>query len=222
MTIKEAIHRNRDENSFTSRLFEASLIPKISSSGEELKRFCETLNAASKRCKGIVDKQSNNKVVLLNIPKGIKYVDSMLFLEATDWYAAYGKPAPNRTEFDAVVILQDTSDYIGLVFEVKCFQSIDPEEIERQHDILEKMEGIIADHEEKEINFSHILLISEHLLTSERSILSQKTELNSTISIITWNDLKCFIPENRISQKDLENYKTISNDGIGSNLWSLV
>jgi len=223
MDIEEILHRNRDENSFTSRLFESYIIPHLKENNENAKRFIISLKKGFKGCKDILDKKGENCAETINIPEDFEYIDSMLFVEAIDLFSALGKCAEDKTEFDAMVVYRKETERFVLTFEVKCFQSLDEEELLRQKKRLEELTKIY-EQENKKVSFIHIILISEHLLNSKTNFFRlTKRNNNLKIALITWRDIKAYIPQNRICDKDLSNYKTISkSNGLGKNIWKLT
>ena len=187
--ITEAIHYNRDENSFTARLFER-MAKRFESEPNYFREFIERIKDSTK---------CNYKITWQNL----LYCDSMLFLENYDLYSycinQIGEENTNlqnikvdKTEFDFVIVAKDgNKNDILIVFEVKCFSNLDKEEIERQNKWLE-----IYKNAKLFNNYYHIALISYENF-NRGSIIKQLGNINN-FSIITWEDIKGFIEPNRI------------------------
>ena len=211
--IDKIIHYNRDENSFTARLFEKLVIKfEDSENDKTFKSFTKTLSHAC----GLKDKEK--ECALLT---ELSYVDSMLFLENWDIYG-YCKNHDiaidldenniDKTEFDFVIIGKTKDNkFILIAFEVKCFTDLKFKEIERQNKLLEiyKKANLFSD-------FFHFALISYE--NKKNGDIPEET-LNAKFhnySIITWDDIKDkFIDYTRIKKEIEFNclYKKIHIDG---------
>jgi hypothetical protein len=190
--IEEALHYNRDENSFTARFFER-LFPIFKSDKNIFHEFLKTVYKKSH------SNAVEHKINIKNIPdiQILKYSDSMLFLESHDFYSYYKKEwvdyKSNRVEFDCVIVGNDSQNgkYL-IVFEVKCFTDLKYLEIQKQNAILDyyKKLGIITD-------YAHLALISYENLIRGKNIKYLFKDVNN-FGVISWEDLKEYFDDDRI------------------------
>jgi len=138
MSFREAIHRNRDENSFTSRLFEYSLFRSFSENNSIFEKFTIMLKESSKKNRNkILQKFHSTSVKEWINNEEFEYIDGMLFVEVYDLYNYYKKNIGlfnqsyrsekqlDKTEFDCVIICKDSREKEHLiVFEVKWMQNL--------------------------------------------------------------------------------------------------
>jgi len=172
------IHYNRDENSFTARLFESYLFPYWHNNKSEFNSFVQALKVANFKSQSILNnkfKRTDNQAYCKSISnESYSFVDGMLFLENLDIYAyckandiRVGLSPQNidKTEFDCVIVAE-TKDgcEVLFVFEIKCFSNFKKDEIIRQIQILNhfKHAGLFKE-------FYHFSIISEENFSSSLS-----------------------------------------------------
>lgn len=220
--MNKIIHFNRDENSFTARFFER-LIYQFEKTNSEFIRFINTVK----------EKANSNRIFLKNyslteIPElKLKYEDGIEFLENIDLYSycksngievEIDEENIDKTEFDFVITaVNEDGKSVFLIFEIKCFSDLDRYEIERQNCFLQKYKGRIF------YDFYHFALISYE--NFERGSIPKET-FNNTVnfSIISWEDVKCFLDEKRFI-KNIEFgglFRTIHLNGRGENKRYLI
>jgi hypothetical protein len=217
MKIEEILHRNRDENSFTARLFEGILFPNWKNNPKTFAGFIDLIN--NKSCENlsfIVNKGKKTFIKKSNLPITLEYMDSRLFMEHVDICAALEKDYEDKTEFDTFILSKDENNNIhAIIFEVKCYSDLNSEEIERQNKIL-------YDYKEKKLfyEFHHFALISYDNLINQRVAFSKNIDLFNGLYLVTWEDLKGFLfnVNERFSNADFILPKKISkNCELGPN-----
>lgn len=160
------IHFNRDENSYTARLFESYLFPYWHTHKKEFSTFVQSLKTADSKSQAALSKKFKSNPQQYKLDDSYSFVDGMLFLENLDVYAycQTNNKAVNldsntidKTEFDCVIVAEDNDqNEILFVFEIKCFTNLKKEEVDRQNKILKcfKRAGLYKE-------FYHFSLISE-------------------------------------------------------------
>jgi hypothetical protein len=90
--IEKALFYNRDENSFTARLFEGILFPKFYNRNDEFVDFIKTINNANKRCRDIIKQKAEENVVAtfsipieLNLREGCFSWSVLIFIRPQAW-----------------------------------------------------------------------------------------------------------------------------------------
>jgi hypothetical protein len=228
MKIEDALFLNRDENSFTARLFEGSIFPACYRELDASQRiffpqFIQRINKGLQRC------SSYSKLLAANIPDSLEFKEGMLFVECIDLFAANQKACDDKTEFDAIIAAYDEVNQknVLLVFEVKCFSDLNCSEIIRQQKRLEELTTIFENLPDNQgFEYYHIALIAEDNLKHATKLYAQLSDAYSNksinnFSIITWEDLLGDIPEsdylmrNRIKTISRSLSRTISG-GVGS------
>lgn len=185
--IQEAIFLNRDENSFTARLFEGILFPLFYKDNIEFEKFVKILNVANSRSREVILKKTNENIVSdIPLPNDLNFKQGMLFVECVDLFSACGKGSNDKTEFDVVIVAENShAKSFVIVIEVKCYSNMQIEEIKRQQKLLTDLM--------KEYDFSdffHIALISEDNLKNAKSVFKKdRALLNKDIFVISWQDL---------------------------------
>jgi hypothetical protein len=208
MEIEKALFRNRDENSFTARLFEGYVFPECYNEKDTKSKtffpdLIQRINNGIDRCGGIIKgKLECNELTEFQsskIPIDLEFIDGMLFVECVDLFAALGKGSEDKTEFDAIVVAKNNYDEkrILLVFEIKCFSDLQYEEIERQQDRLNELKKLYQD-----FDYFHVALISEDNLKNAKNIfLKFRDKITDkpikNLSIISWQDILKDLPENK-------------------------
>jgi hypothetical protein len=191
MKIEEALFRNRDENSFTARLFEGYVFPKCYDEKDKKSKtffrdLIQRINNGTDRC------EEFSKLKPLNIPSDdLEFIDGMLFVECIDLFAANKGKSKDKTEFDAIIIAKNKNDEkkILLIFEIKCYSDLTCKEIKRQQARLNALEKLYQD-----FNYFHIALISEDNLTHAGMVYQKigtavtKIQINN-FAIISWKDI---------------------------------
>jgi hypothetical protein len=221
--IESAIHFNRDENSFTARLFER-LILKFETDNNLFNSFLSSIEGAA-----IKNKQTlkNDSLQPPSFPQ-LSYKDSMPFLENLDLYSfcknngleiEISQDKVDKTEFDFVIIAEgELKDQVVIVFEVKCFTDLRQDEIVRQNNLLSKYCNA-----KLFPNFYHIALISNENIVRGR-ITKEAFPDVVNFSIISWDDIKSFIDYKRI-KKEIELSqlkKTVHLDGTSETKRCLI
>ncbi len=237
--FSEVIHHNRDENSFTARLFEYILFPlwfkeKESCVTASFDKFINILQDSSERNYNVIqNKYPDTNIKTWKYKDQLFFKDAMLFLEVLDinhYCKTYKIEKVNteksdRTEFDCVVLCEDKNrnEHI-IVFEVKCYTDLKCEEICRQNKILIKYDKILYD------GFHHFALISYDNLHNAVKMFDgrhfMKCPNNHVIQnglyIVTWDDFKKYMKPPRFSDTDVKLYKKVSRNGNGSSKRHLV
>ncbi|MEH7076952.1 hypothetical protein [Neobacillus drentensis] len=228
MDCSNFLHWNRDENSFTARLFEGILFPLFKQSDEAFQDFLNTLvEKSADNLKFIQGKFPDTNIIgwkKIEIPF---FKDGMLFLECVDVYSyiknefinqvknedlfqdLLPKEWDNKTEFDCVILCEDKKHNKHLiVFEVKCYTDLKEKEINRQHDWLEKFKeiGLIDE-------YHHFGLISYSNLHNATGIFIREN-FKYGFSILSWEDLRLYLIESdRFHRPDVQLYKVLHKDG---------
>jgi hypothetical protein len=214
ISIREILHSNRDENSFTARLFEGILFPKFYSDPSSFKGFIEKVNESSINNLTYLNKRFDARFLEpKRVPVDLEFVDAMLFVECVDMFSACEMGYEDKTEFDCIIFGQSPDGQVyAIVIEVKAYSDLDPIELERQRKHLESLKNHLFD------NFYHFILISYDNLKNAREKLF-KTIINppNNVIILTWDDFKEYIlPSNRFMETDFTLYKAIiKEDGTG-------
>lgn len=216
-TIDRILHYNRDENSFTARLFER-LIIGFEQNNDFFKTFISKIITSANKNK--IELGNDSMATLPNM--NLQYTDGIEFVENLDLYSYcisnnialdINKETIDKTEYDFIFSAKAEDKNIIVVFEVKCFSDLDRHEIERQNYFLQKYKDSKLYDE-----FYHIALISFENYT--RGIVPKENFTDvKNFSIITWDDIKEFIDDKRF-RKDIEFnglHKTISLNGQGEN-----
>ncbi len=200
------LYVNRDENSFTARLFEGILFPQWRESNEnEFNHFLKFLVKCTKKNKEIIknnEKFSDSEITCWKNNDNINKFDSgMLFLELWDinylWYSQNKElpgdisdeekkllEKPDKTELDSVILCKDKSSKQHLlVFEVKCYSNLDASEIKRQKKWM-KLYSKLFDFE-----FHHFVIIAYDYLNKATEIFNEKYlgKMND-LFVLTWDD----------------------------------
>lgn len=232
------LHWNRDENSFTARLFEGILFPKFKKSKEAFNEFLKLLEDKSNHnlyC--IKNKFPSTNITSWKNEKELSFKDGMLFLECVDMFSYIkhefinekGKEnlekiskylpdkIPDKTEFDCVILCEDKDHREHLiVFEVKCYTDLNSKELNRQHNWLEIFKGTGLIH-----NYYHFGLIAYDNLKNAQGIFNCKNFKDDNLFILTWEDFRQYVTESdgkRFYEKiDCELYKTIGIYGNRGN-----
>ena len=221
--IESAIHHNRDENSFTARLFER-LILKFENDNNFFNTFIKTIKDRANHNKSFI----NNLTLTPPDYGNLKYIDGMPFMENIDLYSYcknnnlnidFKEEVIDKTEFDYIIVAEDEKQQqIIIVFEVKCFSDLKNDEIIRQNNLLQKYQkaGLYN-------RFYHIALIShENLVNATVIKIPYPNTLN--FSIVTWDDVKEYVDNTRI-KREIEFsklHRTVSYDGKRSNQRKLI
>ncbi len=194
--IEKAIHYNRDENSFTSRLFE-QMYYKFINDKIEFDKFINKINKSVKFNNDLIKNQSLHNI---DIPK-LTFIDLMLFMENLDLYGfcrdnlitiEIEKSEIDKTEFDVMFVCSDSDKKrVVIVFEVKCFTDLIYNELIRQNNLLNKYKSRLFD------DYYHIALISSENLDNGTMIKKGLFNNLYNFGIITWNDIRCYIDEKR-------------------------
>jgi hypothetical protein len=211
MKIECAIHRNRDENSFTARMFEGSIFPFLLQNPGNARTFLHILNKGIVRCAQSIT-TANAKVSpdTTKIPENLVYRDGMLFVELVDLYSACGKGFDDKTEFDVLMVFESGVKSHLIAIEVKCFQPLNKNELARQREHLETIKVKFN------LDYTHIAIVAE---TYQNRM---KFKECYTPQLITWLDLESFRQKKRIQDTDLVNHRTKSQSGSCRNKWSLI
>lgn len=232
MAFTDIINQNRNENSFTSRLFEGVLFPGWENNPQSFSIFSKMLvNSSKKNQQTIMKRLKANKkgfeeTYLKPWPNtNLKFKTGMVFMELWDVYAAASEQLTaskfsycnhkeiDKTEIDAVVLCQDENyDEHLLAFELKCYTDLNFEGIKRQNYWLEfyRKNKIIA-------NFHHFAIISYHNLKHAKTVFNKQSNRGITngLYLITWDDLYVnnYLPEPLFPNERLMLYKHIKKDG---------
>lgn len=217
------LYVNRDENSFTARLFEGILFPKLRNSKKEFNAFLDFLVEYTKENKKTIKnnkKFSDSEITCWKNNDNINKFDSgMLFLELWDIYNLIDSsntdikpPKLDKTELDAVVLCKDKNNKQHLlVFEVKCYTDLKKDQIKKQKVWLEYYSKSFN------IKFHHFVIIAYDNLINAKSIFD-KNHLGkmNDLFVLTWDDFyegeyltdECLFPKEclnlhkRIGKKD--------------------
>jgi hypothetical protein len=233
MENSNLLHWNRDENSFTARLFEGILFPKFKKSNDAFSEFLNVISLESARNFDCIKKRfPDSNTTSLSKDKEFVFLDGMLFLECVDVYSyiknefSKGRESelsdkisrlfPNgyidKTEFDCVILCKDKEGKkLLIVFEVKCYSDLDSKEINRQHEWLEKFKeiGLFDD-------YYHFGLISYDNFKNAIKIF--KSLNYERFSILTWEDFKQYVTESdRFSYQDLQLNNIVHKNGKREN-----
>lgn len=226
MSFREVVHRNRDENSFTSRLFEYSLFRSFKESKSSFEKFINMLKESSnKNMNTIIGRFPDTNIKEWTENEELMYIDGMLFVEVYDVYNFYMKNRNqynqdcqldkklDKTELDCVIICKDLSGKEHLiVFEVKCYTDLEEEEIGRQNEWLNELKKVGMFHK-----YHHFALISHDNLKNAKQIFNSMhfQKCKNDLYIVTWQDLwdNGFIPRERFFKQDMNLYKKISYEG---------
>jgi hypothetical protein len=229
-TIEEALHCNRDENSFTARLFHGVLIPSWQTNQGAFKDFLEFLQKASKKnAEAVKNNFPESKVSAWRYDKGVDSKQSVLcsvFVEVWDLCAYWNSLKPDsemtadRTEFDAVILFRDSSGAEQLiVFEVKCYTDLESEELERQK------EHLLMFSERFRFEPHHFCLISfDNLHNAQKIFVSQLFRSERAPHIVTWDDffVNSYLPEDLFSRRSFRLSKHIPAQGVPGSERNLV
>jgi len=227
MAFSDIIHYNRDENSFTARLFEYTLFPMWASNPGTFIKFLNILIHASKQNRNqITDKYPHANIKAFHLPNPINFTfkEGMLFLEALDIYG-YCKnnnislsKSPDKTEFDCVIVCEETTNDSSkkehiIVFEVKCYTDLLASEIERQNDWLEeyKKAGLFNE-------YHHFALISKSNQNNARDTFNNPVNFSKCrngLYIVNWGDFANYLTAPRFANGiDTNLYKNVSYTGV--------
>lgn len=229
MSFVKIIHNNRDENSFTARLFENILFPRWYANNDDFQEFVEILKTSSKLNQEIIRKNpkfENTKIGSWEFRDKLYFLDGMLFLELYDVDAYckknYGITINNsdKTELDCVIICKDEDNNEHLiVFEVKCYTDLVREEIERQHARLRTfMQNNLF------YDFHHFALISHDNLINANKIFrgDYLKDIENGLYLVTWDNIKRYLIPPRFSEVDLKLHKSINRNNDGLTRRSLI
>ena len=236
--FSKIIHFNRDENSFTARVFEALLLPLWANNPLSFSRFIDVLKQDSNRNELLItNKFKKSGIKSFHSNDEIFYVDAMLFLENLDVHGFCKNNQQqidldenniDKTEFDCVVVAEDKNgDEYAFIFEVKCFTDLKVAEIKRQNEIFEiyKKSNLFKD-------FYHFAIISNENI-NRASIFDKKEldDLTNGLFIIDWTCVFDYINDFTIDSninrfiKEIEFgslYKTVSYNGNYKNKRNLI
>jgi hypothetical protein len=236
MNIEDALFCNRDENSFTARLFEGSVFPQCYKEPEIFfPAFIRKINKGMQRCETYCEKENLSPV---EIPETLKFKDGMLFAECVDLFAAANKMdkgvlanykkavagfQEDKTEFDTIIVAEDNNnETVLLVFEVKCYSNLEHTELKRQQNNLNVLQHVFG------FDYYHIALIAEDYLKHAKKIFQQIADDKlKNFSIISWKDLlgddteTNYLKNQRFKGQSLKLSKTISKE-VRSNPRSLI
>lgn len=219
---REILHCNRDENSFTARLFEGILFPQFHSDPSAFKGFLKKINESSiKNLEYLNQRFESSFPESKMVPEDLEFVDAMLFVECVDMFSALGKGYEDKTEFDCMIFGMTTDGKIyAIVIEIKAYADATGEEIRRQREHLEKLQ---------ELNlfdiYHHCILISyDNLLRARKSVFEEIINNLSGNSILTWENFREYLSHStRFIKTDFTLFKTIGKeDGIGKTLRHLL
>lgn len=199
--LKQAIHFNRDENSFTARLFE-HLFHKFSNEEKIFDDFILNISKKTLSNKHLINEKKLNAI---EPELKLKYIDGMLFVENFDLYCFCKKhnlktelnnENIDKTEFDCIIVAEnESSESIAIVFEVKCFTDLKEDEVIRQNKLLESYKNANLFKE-----FYHLALISHENITRGKMIRKTNFPTLNNFSIISWEDIKDYIPDSRFNK----------------------
>jgi len=231
MDFSKVMHHNRDENSFTARLFEHILFPlwfkENKNKNTSFEKFLNILRSSSEQnYNAIQNKFPNTNIKPWINNDGLFFKDAMLFLEVFDLNhfcktnnIETDIKESDKTEFDCVILCIDKNgkEHI-IVFEVKCYTDLKDEEICRQNKILLTYDKKLYD------AFHHFALISHDNLTNAINIFDKEhfKKCENGLYIVTWDDFKEYLEPPRFSEVDLTLAREISINGSGPNVRHLV
>jgi hypothetical protein len=220
-TTREILHSNRDENSFTARLFEGILFPQFYRDPSSFKGFLEKVNGSSINNLAYLNKRFDTRFPeTKRLPDDLEFVDAMLFVECVDMFSAFEKGAEDKTEFDCMIFGRSPDAQIHtIVIEVKAYSDLDPGEIERQRKHLESLKNKLFD------IFHHVVLISyDNLKNAGKKMFYPMINKPDHIIILTWDNFRDIVfPSDRFTETDFTLYKTIrKKDGTGKNIRHLL
>lgn len=227
MKFSEIIHYNRDENSFTARVFENYLIPLWSKTPETFQPFLKMLSLESEHNHDLIQKRLKHTFINKFDQRVGTFSDSMLFLEHFDIYGFCRKNGIqididqdniDKTEFDCVVVMEDEfNNEEILVFEVKCFTDLTIKEVERQNVLLQKYKAARLFND-----FHHFAILSAENIQRGKVFNNKTDKLENGLHVISWtglvNYIDHFIPDPMFPRfiRDIEFnklYKTITKSG---------
>jgi hypothetical protein len=219
-TIQEIIHSNRDENSFTARLFEGILFPRFYENQIKFTKFLEFLNQSSEANIEHLNNQKKLDLKTTNIPEDLRFIDAMLFVECVDLFSALGQPWEDKTEFDCMIFGESKNKKLhAIVIEVKAYTDVNINEIERQRVRLKKLKK-----SELFYDYHHFVLMSyDNFKNAGSKVLTTIIEEPNNVKVLTWEDFKeILITSNRFNKTDLKLFKTIRKNGKGKQLRYLI
>jgi hypothetical protein len=199
MKFSEIIHHNRDENSFTARVFESYLIPLWVKAPTTFQSFLRMLALDSEHNYAFLQKRLGQAHVKVIDEITANFSDSMLFLENLDIYGFCCNHNINlkivpekidKTEFDCVVVAENESGNEDIfVFEVKCFTDLHVEEVKRQNQLLRKYQdaGLFN-------QFYHFAVLSTENI--ERGTVFKNPDLDELVNgiyVISWTGIMNYI-----------------------------
>jgi|WetSurMetagenome_2_1015567.scaffolds.fasta_scaffold09788_3 hypothetical protein len=212
---EDTLHYNRDENSFTARLFEGILFSTFYRDPASFQQFVELVNESSKKNYSFI---RNKFGIQFDEPEMINsdlnFADAMLFVECVDMFSISGKGWENKTEFDCIILGRSLQGQnYAIVFEVKAYTDLNPGEILQQRRQLEELKGHLFD------KYYHVVLISyDNLIYAGEHVFKKINNSDNQVSIITWEDLRTIVlPSNRFKEVDFKLYKSIEKGGKGKN-----
>jgi hypothetical protein len=220
-TTREILHSNRDENSFTARLFEGILFPKFYRDPSSFKGFLEKVNESSFANLAILNNRFDTQFPEpKKVPTDLEFVDAMLFVECVDMFSAFKQGFEDKTEYDCMIFGRTTDEKIHvIVIEIKAYSDLDPGEIKRQRKHLESLKNKLFD------IFHYVVLISyDNLKNAGKKMFYQMINKPDHIIILTWDNFRNIVlPSDRFTETDFTLYKTIrKKDGTGKNLRHLL
>lgn len=229
-SIADAMNYNRDENSFTSRLFQGVLIPEWQQDNTKFLDFLNFLQKVSGSNASKLKIEGWNSDHTINITQ---FISCTLFFELWDLFhycksKGHGFPdgyKPDKTELDAVIVCSDSSGKNHLlVFEVKCYSDLTIEELKRQQKHIDEYSRVL------DFEYHHFVLISiDNLKNAKTIFLPEKSTINKSklhhpLYVITWDDIdkKGYLKGTLFDRRSLKLYKTISSDGRGKQPRALI
>ena len=240
------LYVNRDENSFTARLFEGILFPQWRDSKEEFNKFLDFLVKYTEKNEGIIKRRfSDSEITGWNKKKCINKFDSgMLFLELWDinylWFSQkesmlseYENLAkeqknikdildkPDKTELDAVILCKGKNVKQHLfVFEVKCYYDLNVKEIERQKKWMQLYSKLFG------FEFHHFVIVAFDYLNNAKKMFD-KNNLGKMddLFVLTWDDFdeEKYLTNKHLFPKDcLKLHKKIKKNHTASKRRNLI